>query len=56
MELNLWSWNVNGLRAVLNKDFIATVQREKPDWLGLEVTHEDRYFNSKLVTHPFSRR
>ena len=29
---------------------------EKPDWLGLEVTHEDRYFNSKLVTHPFSRR
>lgn len=36
MELNLWSWNVNGLRAVLNKDFIATVQREKPDWLGLQ--------------------
>ena len=28
---------------------------EKPDWLGLEVTHEARYFNSNLATHPFSR-
>ncbi|HNT52780.1 MAG TPA: exodeoxyribonuclease III [Candidatus Syntrophosphaera sp.] len=37
-ELTLWSWNVNGLRAVLNKDFIATIQREQPDWLGLQET------------------
>ena len=28
---------------------------EKPDWLGVEVTLEARYFNSNLATHPFSR-
>ncbi|MBW6514457.1 MAG: exodeoxyribonuclease III [Candidatus Syntrophosphaera sp.] len=38
MILNLWSWNVNGLRAVLNKDFINVVKRERPDWLGLQET------------------
>ncbi len=38
LQLNLWSWNVNGLRAVLNKDFIATLKREQPDWLGLQET------------------
>ena len=26
----------------------------KPDWLGEEVTHDARYFNSNLATHPFS--
>lgn len=25
----------------------------KPDWLGKEVTHDARYFNSNLVEHPF---
>jgi exodeoxyribonuclease-3 len=29
---------VNGLRAVLNKGFVATVQREKPDILGIQET------------------
>lgn len=28
---------------------------EKPAWLGEEVTTDLRYFNSSLVTHPFSR-
>ena len=27
---------------------------EKPDWLGLEVTSENRYYNSMLVKHPYS--
>lgn len=26
-----------------------------PEWIGLEVTHDPRYFNSNLVAHPFSR-
>jgi adenylate cyclase len=29
-------------------------QFEKPDWVGEEVTHEQRYYNSALVAHPFS--
>lgn len=27
----------------------------RPDWLGEEVTHDARYFNSNLASHPFSR-
>ncbi len=38
MTLKLWSWNVNGLRAILNKDFMEVLQRETPDWLGLQET------------------
>jgi len=26
---------------------------ERPAWLGAEVTHDPRYFNSNLVQHPF---
>lgn len=28
---------------------------EKPDWLGKEVTHDIRYYNSMLVKDPYSR-
>jgi len=28
---------------------------EKPDWLGEEVTHDPRYFNSALASLPYSR-
>ena len=27
---------------------------EKPDWIGEEVTHDRRYFNSSLIRQPFS--
>ena len=27
---------------------------EAPPWLGIEVTHDPRYFNSSLATAPFS--
>jgi adenylate cyclase len=27
---------------------------DKPDWIGTEVTHEARYFNSNLMRHPYS--
>lgn len=27
---------------------------EKPDWVGKEVTHDPRYFNSNLVKAPYS--
>lgn len=27
----------------------------KPDWVGLEVTHDARYINANLLRHPFSK-
>lgn len=29
-------------------------QFDKPDWVGAEVTHDRRYFNSSLIRNPFS--
>jgi CYTH domain-containing protein len=26
----------------------------RPDWLGSEVTHDPRYYNSSLAAHPYS--
>jgi CYTH domain-containing protein len=28
---------------------------EKPEWIGLEVTSDPRYFNSNLIKHPYKR-
>ena len=36
--MRLYSWNVNGLRAVLGKGFLKWVRREKPDVLCLQET------------------
>lgn len=30
-----------------------TQKFEMPNWVGEEVTHDDRYFNSSLTIHPF---
>ena len=27
---------------------------DKPDWIGMEVTHDKRYFNSNLIRNPYS--
>ncbi|MEW6024333.1 MAG: CYTH domain-containing protein [Pseudomonadota bacterium] len=27
---------------------------EQPDWIGREVTGDARYFNSRLISHPYS--
>lgn len=29
-------------------------QFDKPEWIGEEVTHDRRYFNSSLISQPFS--
>lgn len=36
--VKLISWNVNGLRAILKKEFLAYLEREKPDILCLQET------------------
>jgi len=38
MKILIWSWNVNGLRAIMKKDFIQTVRDADPDILGLQET------------------
>jgi len=38
LKLLIWSWNVNGLRAILNKGFIEAINREQPDILGIQET------------------
>ena len=34
----LYSWNVNGLRAVMNKGFMEFLEKEQPDVLCLQET------------------
>lgn len=38
MNFLFWSWNVNGLRAALNKGFIDIIKKEQPDILGIQET------------------
>lgn len=38
MKLKIWSWNVNGLRAVLTKGFVNIIRQEQPDIFGLQET------------------
>ncbi len=36
--MKLISWNVNGLRAIMKRNFLATIAKEKPDVLCLQET------------------
>ena len=36
--IKIWSWNVNGLRAAMNKGFLSIIVTEKPDIIGLQET------------------
>jgi adenylate cyclase len=31
----------------------AAERFEKPDWLGVEVTHDERYINACLIKNPY---
>jgi len=44
MSLKIVSWNVNGIRAVLKKDFSKTIKKEDPDVLCVQETkaHPDQ--------------
>jgi exodeoxyribonuclease-3 len=39
--LKLVSWNVNGLRAVLRRNFLAYLDKERPDVLCLQETRTE---------------
>ena len=38
MSLRLFSWNVNGIRAVMGKDFAGSINQMNPDIIGLQET------------------
>ncbi len=45
--------NLGLVVAELELDFLGQ-EFPKPDWVGAEVTHLERYYNVKLVKHPYS--
>ena len=54
--IRLYSWNVNGIRAVINKGLFASfIKSENPDILCLQETKAERaawsaYFGEKVAT------
>ncbi|MFT4569997.1 MAG: exodeoxyribonuclease-3 [Hyphomicrobiaceae bacterium] len=38
MPMQIVSWNVNGIRAILKKNFLEWLERERPDIVGLQET------------------
>jgi exodeoxyribonuclease-3 len=40
--MRIVSWNVNGIRAILKKNFLEWLERERPDVLGLQETKARR--------------
>ncbi|KAL7721913.1 CYTH domain-containing protein [Entamoeba marina] len=53
-EVDVFEGDNNGL--VVAEIELKSEEEEfiKPQWLGKEVSGEDRYYNSSLATHPFS--
>ncbi len=57
-DFSLWEIDVfNGVNEGL---IVAEIELEtedqdfmKPDWLGIEVSNDPKYYNVCLVTHPF---
>ncbi|MDR2428985.1 MAG: exodeoxyribonuclease III [Candidatus Margulisbacteria bacterium] len=51
--MRLISWNVNGIRAAQKKGFLAWLQKEQPDILGLQETKaEPEQLNEELLNVP----
>lgn len=51
----IWSWNVNGLRAVVQKDFTDTINKYKPDILCLQETKlQENQIPDEIKELPYS--
>ncbi len=62
INLNGLVWEVDEFLGENQGLVIAEVELENaeqaidlPDWIGEDVSHDARYYNSNLVNHPFSR-
>lgn len=56
------TWEIDEFEGVNKGLIVAEVelsdenqQIELPSWIGEEVSHDSKYFNSNLVKHPFSQ-
>jgi len=61
LEINGLQWEIDEFSGANQGLVLAEIELEtedqpfeKPDWLGEEVSHDPRYFNAVLATHPFS--
>lgn len=62
IEANGLTWEVDEFAGDNQGLILAEVELERedqevplPDWVGEEVSHDPRYFNSSLVQHPYNR-
>lgn len=57
MTLRIYSWNVNGLRAVLSKDFVKIISREDIDILGVQETKlQEHQIPEEVKELPYSHQ
>jgi adenylate cyclase len=52
-EIDVFAGDNAGLQVAEIELASADEAFERPDWLGEEVSHDPRYYNVSLVTHPF---
>lgn len=62
IEVGNHTWEVDEFHGDNEGLFVAEIELEseteefkKPEWLGEEVSHDTRYYNSNLITHPFNK-
>ena len=62
IDISGLTWEVDEFLGENQGLVIAEVELESadqaidhPDWIGEDVSHDARYYNSNLVNHPFSR-
>jgi CYTH domain-containing protein len=62
IEYNGLTWEIDEFFGENQGLILAEVELESedqkielPDWIEKEVTHDPRYYNSNLVTHPYSK-
>ena len=62
LELGKHCWEIDEFRGANDGLLLAEIELddvnetfERPDWLGEEVTHDQRYYNATLSTNPYCR-
>lgn len=54
-EIDVFSGNNQGLEMAEIELSEIEEKFEKPDWIGPEVSHDERYYNNFLIKNPYSK-